>query len=102
GAVSRAARHTQQAGDHRRQRVEGRELHLQAGRRPMKANANAAVLTPARTRTGDFITLAKPRLNLLVLGSSLAGYAMAGGDTSQAFRLLSTILGTALVAGGAS
>jgi heme o synthase len=68
----------------------------------MKANANAAVLTPARTRTGDFITLAKPRLNLLVVGSSLAGYAMAGGDTSQAFRLLSTILGTALVAGGAS
>ncbi len=68
----------------------------------MKANANAAVLTPARTRTGDFITLAKPRLNLLVVGSSMAGYAMAGGDTSQAFRLLATILGTALVAGGAS
>ena len=68
----------------------------------MKSNTDAAVLSPVRTRTSDFVTLAKPRLNLLVVGSAVAGYAMAGGDTSQAFRLLSTILGTGLVAGGAS
>ena len=68
----------------------------------MKSNTDAAVLSPARTRTSDFVTLAKPRLNLLVVGSAVAGYAMAGGDSGQVFRLLSTILGTGLVAGGAS
>jgi heme o synthase len=68
----------------------------------MKSNAEAAVLTPARTRTADFVALAKPRLNLLVVGSALAGYAMGGGDTAQVFRLICTALGTALVAGGAS
>jgi protoheme IX farnesyltransferase len=68
----------------------------------MKPNADAAVLSPARTRAADFVALAKPRLNLLVVASALAGYAMAGGDTSQVFRLLCTVFGTALVAGGAS
>jgi protoheme IX farnesyltransferase len=68
----------------------------------MKSNTDAAVLSPARTRTSDFVTLAKPRLNLLVVGSAVAGYAMAGGDTSQVFKLVCTILGTGLVAGGAS
>jgi protoheme IX farnesyltransferase len=68
----------------------------------MKSNIDAAVLSPSRTRTADFVTLAKPRLNLLVVGSAVAGYVMAGGDVGQVFRLLCTILGTALVAGGAS
>ncbi len=68
----------------------------------MKSNANAAVLTPVRARTADFITLAKPRLNLLVVGSALAGYAMGGGEISQVSQTVATILGTALVAGGAS
>ena len=67
----------------------------------MKSNAEA-VLTQTRTRTGDFVALAKPRLNLLVVASALAGYAMAGGDTNHGFVLLCTILGTGLVAGGAS
>jgi protoheme IX farnesyltransferase len=67
----------------------------------MKGNAEA-VLSPARTRTSDFVALAKPRLNLLVVASALAGYAMAGGNANHAFVLVCTILGTALVAGGAS
>jgi protoheme IX farnesyltransferase len=68
----------------------------------MKANADAALLSPARTRTADFVTLAKPRLNLLVVASALAGYAMAGGETRDVVRLLCTAVGTALVAAGAS
>jgi protoheme IX farnesyltransferase len=68
----------------------------------MKSNTEAAVLSPARTRTSDFVTLAKPRLNLLVVGSAVAGYAMGGGDTSHVFKLVSTIVGTGLIAGGAS
>jgi protoheme IX farnesyltransferase len=68
----------------------------------MKSDAGAVPLSPARTRTADFVALAKPRLNLLVVGSTLAGYAMAGGEMGQAFPVLGTVLGTALVAGGAS
>jgi protoheme IX farnesyltransferase len=68
----------------------------------MKSNADAAVLTRTHTRTADFVALAKPRLNMLVVGSALAGYAMGGGDPSQVFRMLATVFGTALVAGGAS
>jgi protoheme IX farnesyltransferase len=68
----------------------------------MKSNAQAAVLAAPRSRAADFAALAKPRLNLLVVASTLAGYIVAGGDTSQVFRLLCTVFGTALVAGGAS
>ncbi len=59
-------------------------------------------LPAARSRTNDFVALAKPRLNLLVVASALAGYAMAGGDLSNAFVTVSTVVGVALVAGGAS
>jgi heme o synthase len=50
----------------------------------------------------DFVALAKPRLNLLVVVSAVAGYVMAHGDTRDVWRLLSIIVGTGLVAGGAS
>ena len=63
---------------------------------------NAAALTASRTKAFDYVALAKPRLNGLVVASALAGYAMAGGDTADVVRVLGTILGTALVAGGAS
>jgi heme o synthase len=68
----------------------------------VKAGADAVVLPDARSRTNDFIALAKPRLNFLVVVSSLAGYLMAGGDTANAVRLVLMLAGTALVACGAS
>lgn len=68
----------------------------------MKTGANAVALPAARSRANDFIALAKPRLNFLVVATSVAGYVMAGGDTSNAARLVLTIVGTGLVAGGAS
>jgi len=55
-----------------------------------------------RSRTADYVTLAKPRLNMLVVGSTLAGYAMGGGEMGDGPRVLSMVAGTALVAGGAS
>jgi protoheme IX farnesyltransferase len=62
-----------------------------------------AVAIPAvRSRASDFVALAKPRLNMLVVASSLAGYVMGGGDMSNAITVVLTVLGTALVAGGAS
>jgi protoheme IX farnesyltransferase len=69
----------------------------------MKSNADAVAIPVARSRASDYVALAKPRLNFLVVVSALAGYAMAGGETGNAaVRLIATILGTALVAGGAS
>lgn len=53
-------------------------------------------------RTRDFVALAKPRLNLLVVASTLAGYAMAPGDPLGIWRVCGLLLGTGLVAGGAS
>ena len=64
--------------------------------------SDAIALTASRSRASDFIALAKPRLNALVVASSLAGYVMAGGDMLNAVRVVFTVLGTALVAGGAS
>ena len=63
---------------------------------------DAAALPAYRTRTSDYVALAKPRLNGLVVASALAGYAMSGGDTSDVARVVATVVGTALVAGGAS
>jgi heme o synthase len=64
--------------------------------------SDAAVLPASYARSRDFVSLAKPRLNLLVVASTLAGYAMAGGETLGVWRVAGLLLGTGLVAGGAS
>ena len=66
----------------------------------MKSTASAVQTAPSRT--ADLVALAKPRLNLLVVVSALAGYVMASGDTHDVWRLLFMIVGTGFVAGGAS
>lgn len=68
----------------------------------MKTGADAVALPVVHTRTSDFVALAKPRLNLLVLLSALAGYVMGHGSATNAVLLISMLVGTALVAGGAS
>jgi heme o synthase len=65
-------------------------------------SAGAAVIVEGRGRAADYVTLAKPRLNLLVVASTLAGYAMGHGDMSNALRVVAMLAGTGLVAGGAS
>ena len=64
--------------------------------------AGAAVIADGRSRVADYVTLAKPRLNLLVVGSTLAGFAMGRGAMSDVALVLAMVGGTALVAGGAS
>jgi protoheme IX farnesyltransferase len=59
---------------------------------------------PARVsgRLTDYVALVKPRLNVLVVASSTAGYYL-GSPASPAFaRMALAVLGTALVAGGAA
>jgi protoheme IX farnesyltransferase len=50
----------------------------------------------------DFVALTKPRLNLLVLVTSLAGLYLAAPDGIAMPILVHTLVGTALVAGGAA
>ncbi len=50
----------------------------------------------------DLVTLTKPRLNLLVLLTTLGGLYLASPDGVPAPLILHTLLGSALVAGGAS
>ena len=53
-------------------------------------------------RISDYVTLAKPRLNLLVLVTTLAGLYLASPLGVPTSILVHTMVGTALVAGGAA
>jgi heme o synthase len=64
--------------------------------------SEAAALPVAGTRSKDFVALAKPRLNMLVVASTLAGYAMSSGEPLALLQVCGLLLGTGLVAGGAS
>ena len=68
----------------------------------MSMKVDVIGVQPWRLPVGEFIALAKPRVNGLVVASAAVGYwlgAGAGGDTAV---LLSTVGGTALAAAGAS
>ena len=64
----------------------------------------SAPLTIARRSTGvaDYIALAKPRLNVLVVATSAAGYYLGGPRTPDVVLMAQAVAGTALVAGGAA
>jgi protoheme IX farnesyltransferase len=64
--------------------------------------SDAAVMGGSVARSRDFVALAKPRLNVLVVASTLVGYAMADGEALGFLRVAGLLLGTGLVAGGAS
>src|SRR5690242_17789351 len=74
----------------------------------MKSSAAVAspVVVPADVkpahRTADFVTLTKPRLNLLVLITTLAGMYLAAPEGVPLALLVHSLVGTALVAGGAA
>jgi protoheme IX farnesyltransferase len=71
---------------------------------------SAALVTPIATpaeakraqRTADFVTLTKPRLNFLVLITTLGGMYIAAPDGVALPVLFHALVGTALVAGGAA
>jgi len=60
------------------------------------------VAAKSYSRTGDFITLMKPRLNFLVLLTVAAAYSLGAGPGSTLIDLVHTLLGTFLVAAGAA
>jgi protoheme IX farnesyltransferase len=73
----------------------------------VKAEAARAATVPSTKvatdrRAIDFITLTKPRLNLLVLLTTLGGLYLASPRGVPLTLLVHTLVGTALVAGGAA
>jgi len=50
----------------------------------------------------DYIALTKPRLNMLVVATSAAGYYLGATSPVNATVFLATVVGTAFVAGGAA
>ena len=67
---------------------------------PEPASSTDAVAGPGRP--ADVLTLTKPRLNLLVLFTTLGGLYIASPGGVPLALLVHTLIGTALVAGGAS
>ena len=64
--------------------------------------SEAVALADVRSRSGDFAALAKPRLNLLVVATTAAGYYLGAGRAFDVGAFAATVIGTALVAGGAA
>jgi protoheme IX farnesyltransferase len=62
--------------------------------------AETVAVSPARA--GDFVELTKPRITFLVLVTTTVGYALGVGNAFHPGVFLSLLVGTALVAGGAS
>jgi protoheme IX farnesyltransferase len=66
------------------------------------AGADSSMAAATDRRLADFVMLTKPRLNLLVLITTLAGLYLASPAGVEPALLLHTLIGTALVAGGAA
>ncbi len=66
------------------------------------AGTSAAAGSAAQSRLADFVSLTKPRLNMLVLITTLAGLYLASPAGVGGALLAHTLIGTALVAGGAA
>ena len=78
-------------------------VHAAAASSPVSpAGPWTSVATRSAFRTGDFILLTKPRLNLLVLVTTLTGLYLASPEGVALPVLLHTLVGTGLVAGGAA
>lgn len=65
---------------------------------PVCADSPAVV----RLRVADYLELTKPRIAVMVLITVAVGYAFAAGPLANVATLFHTLLGTALVASGAS
>ena len=59
-------------------------------------------MTVSRSRTADYVALTKPRLNLLVIATTAAGYYLGMGPDFSGAELVNVAGGTALVAGGSA
>ncbi len=66
------------------------------------SSLTVSTVTLSRSRSADFVELTKPRLTALVLVTTFAGFYLASPAAPDLWLLVRTLLGTALVAGGAA
>ena len=66
----------------------------------MRAGVTAQAASP--TRVGDFVELTKPRITTLVVVTAGVGYAVGAARGLDPAAFVALLIGTALVAGGAS
>ncbi|MET0555289.1 MAG: heme o synthase [Vicinamibacteria bacterium] len=62
----------------------------------------ASAVPAERTAAGDYLELTKPRITLMNVLTALMGFMLASPEAPIAWLLTATLLGTALVAAGAS
>jgi protoheme IX farnesyltransferase len=70
--------------------------------RPLAPELAPAAPAAAPTRLADYLTLTRPRIAVMALFTVAVGVLLASGRNVQPAVLLHTLLGTALVAAGAS
>ena len=61
-----------------------------------------AVTVRAPNAFADYVALTKPRLNVLVVATSAAGYYLGATGTPGVLPMVHAVAGTALVVGGAA
>jgi protoheme IX farnesyltransferase len=66
------------------------------------AGVASVPLAAGRSRAADYLALAKPRLNLLVVATSAGGYYLGAPGGIELVPMAAAVAGTALVAGGAA
>lgn len=67
-----------------------------------QTSARVAEGTHSSSATRDYVALTKPRLNMLVVASSAAGYYLGSAPQPDLVAMAQAVAGTALVAGGAA
>src|SRR3954471_769514 len=94
------------AGFHAARVIDGPTQQPAARRRmntaPADASVPVAVPITRRRVYGDFLALTKPRVNLLVLITTLIGFHLGTLGPIDMVVLVHTVVGTALVAGAAA
>jgi protoheme IX farnesyltransferase len=68
----------------------------------MKDAAVSAAQTDVLRTLADYLALTKPRLNVLVVATSTAGFYLGAVAPISPLTLIATVVGTTLVAGGAA
>lgn len=70
--------------------------------KPTQADLAQAISEPHRSTFSDYVALTKPRLNLLVVVTSAAGYYLGATSSPDLVNMAQAVVGTALVAGGSA
>jgi heme o synthase len=64
--------------------------------------STSSALPAERTAASDYLALTKPRITLMVVLTALMGFVLASPETPKVLPLLAALVGTGLVAAGAS